>query len=152
MQADQASSAVAPLSFFLAETNFERFNAISLPTLASPGICLTDTWSWGIVTQDPIRQNLAAELIRWLTLPEFLGPWTHAMGLLPPTAAALELWPDGTETSLVSRLVTVARPRPSAETLATFGPPIHQAVQTVLLNATPPSSAALEALNELQNR
>jgi ABC-type glycerol-3-phosphate transport system substrate-binding protein len=144
------ASAVTSLSSFLTEGDLETTFAIPLPTRNESGICPAKTWSWAIVTSDPARQNIAGQLLTWLTQPEFLGPWTHALGMLPSTKSGLSHWPEGVETAIVSNLVTVAQPQPFGETLAIFGPPLHAAVKAVLSGATP-SSAALAAAQTIQN-
>ena len=151
LQAGEAASAVAPLSNFLANSDANAIAAAPLPARSEPGICPTKTWSWAIVTQDPARQDLAGQLITWLSQPEFLGPWTYALGMLPPTTSALAQWPAGSHSSLAYNLVTVAQPQPSAEVLATFGPPFHTAIEAVLDDIVTPSSAALDAVQAIQN-
>ena len=151
LQAEEAASAVAPLSDFLANGGSDAIAAAPLPTRSEPGICPTKTWSWAIVTQDPDRQDLAGQLITWLSQPEFLGPWTYALGMLPPTTSALAQWPTGAHSSLAYNLVSIAQPQPSAEVLATFGPPFHTAIEAVLDGSVTPSSAALDAVQVIQN-
>ena len=151
LQVEEAASAVAPLSDFFANGGSDFIAAAPLPTRSEPGICTTKTWSWAIVTQDPARQDLAGKLITWLSQPEFLGPWTYALGMLPPTTSALDQWPTGAHSSLAYNLVTIARPQPSAEVLATFGPPFHAAIEAVLDGIATPSSAAVEAVQAIQN-
>ncbi len=151
LQAEEAASAVAPLSDFLANGGSDAIAAAPLPTRSEPGVCPTKTWSWAIVTRDPALQDLAGQLITWLTQPEFLGPWTYALGMLPPTTSALAQWPTGAHSALVYNLVTVAQPQPSAEVLATFGPPFHTAIEAVLDGIVTPSSAALDAVQAIQN-
>ncbi|HEY42768.1 MAG TPA: carbohydrate ABC transporter substrate-binding protein [Anaerolineae bacterium] len=150
LKSDQASSAIAPLSAFMATEDPKNIGAVPIPARTQPGICPTETWSWSIVTLDPVRQSLASELITWLTQPEFLGPWTYALGMLPPTASSLAMWPEGPAAALASSLVTVAQPKPSAEELATFGPILHQAVEAVILGGVSPTEAAQNALEELR--
>jgi ABC-type glycerol-3-phosphate transport system substrate-binding protein len=144
------ASAVTSLSLFMTEGDLETTFAIPLPTRNESGICPAKTWSWAIVTSDPTRQSIVSQLLTWLTQPEFLGPWTHALGMLPPTKSGLSYWPEGVETAIVSNLVTVAQPEPFGETLANFGPPLHTAVKAVLDGMTP-SSAALAAAQAIQN-
>ena len=151
LQAEEAASVVAPLSDFIAIGGSDAIAAAPLPTRSEPGVCPTKTWSWAIVTQDPARHELAGQLITWLTQPEFLGPWTYALGMLPPTTSALAQWPTGAHSSLAYNLVTVARPQPSAEVLATFGPSFHTAIEAVLDGIVTPSSAALDAVQAIQN-
>ncbi|UCF59801.1 MAG: extracellular solute-binding protein [Anaerolineaceae bacterium] len=145
------SSAVAPLSSYLTEGNSETIAAIPLPSRTQPGISPAENWSWAIVTSDPIRQSMVAELIMWLTEPEFLGPWTYALGMLPPTTSSLALWPEDVEAALVSSLVTVAQSRPTAEELATFGPILHSALEAVMLGGVTPTEAARNTLEELRS-
>jgi ABC-type glycerol-3-phosphate transport system substrate-binding protein len=149
-RSQQISSAVASLNSFLSEGNFNTTSATAIPTRNELGTSFSETWSWAFVTRDPARQQLAAELLTWLTQPEFLGAWTYELKLLPPTAAALARWPEGPESALVSSLVTIATPKPSAEGMATFGPPLRSAVEAVLVNGATPSAAALSASQTLQ--
>jgi multiple sugar transport system substrate-binding protein len=150
-RAEKALSAVAPLSTLLKEGEFKFTSAIPLPTRIEPGASFTETWSWAVVVQDPARQEIVSQLLQWLTQPEFLGPWTYSLGLLPPTASALALWPEGPESALASSLVTLAVPLPSAEVLATFGTPLRIATVSVLQYGAMPSSAALTAAKALQS-
>jgi ABC-type glycerol-3-phosphate transport system substrate-binding protein len=151
LRSEQAASAVTPLSLFIAESDFRSTFAIPLPTRSEPGTGLAETWSWAIVTRDPARREMVAELLTWLTQPDFLGQWTYALGLLPPTASALAEWPEGYETALVSGLVTLVEPYPAEEVLILFGPHIREAVESVIRDGAFPSSAAFNALRNLQN-
>jgi ABC-type glycerol-3-phosphate transport system substrate-binding protein len=150
LKSDRASSAIAPLSAFLTDEDTKSIAAVPIPARTQPGICPTVTWSWSIVTTDPVRQSLASELIAWLTQPEFLGPWTHALGMLPPTTSSLAMWPEGSAAALVSSLVTVAQPKPTAEELATFGPVLHDAVEAVIVGGVNPTEAAQNASEQLR--
>jgi ABC-type glycerol-3-phosphate transport system substrate-binding protein len=120
-----------------------------LPDTESEPICFVDFWSWAIVTRDPARQARAAQLLSWLSAPEFLGPWTFALGALPPAAGALELWPPSPGASLASRLVMASTPRPSEEIIATVGAPLRNATESVLTGTMSPEAAALAASQDL---
>ncbi len=146
---ERATSATAPLSEFLVESDLRVFSAVPVPTQSEPGTGLAETWSWAIVNNDFDHQTLAAELIDWLTQPEFLGPWTHALGMLPPTTLALSQWPEGPETSLASSLVTIVQPDIAAETLDVVGTAIHQAVIAVIRDGVKPSNAAVDAAQSI---
>jgi ABC-type glycerol-3-phosphate transport system substrate-binding protein len=151
LRGGRAASALATLSSFLAEGDPKTLSAIPLPTRDGAGTVLTRAWSWSIVGRDPSRQALAGELIAWLIDPTFLGPWTHALGLLPSTTEALSQWPDGADLAVASRLVTVARPAPPAEVLAAFGPPLQEAVVSVLSGEATPEKAALAAAQAIHS-
>lgn len=146
---ERATSALAPLSAVLLESDLRIYSAVPLPNQSESGIGFSKTWSWAIVSDDPDQQKLAAELIEWVTRPQFLGPWTHALGMLPTTAQAMELWPEGPETSLANGLVTVMQPHPTSATLSLFGPPIMAAVDAVIRDGVTPSNAALDAAQSI---
>ena len=145
----RAQAGLARLSALLAAGDASLDASPLQPSPDSRAICFVDTWSWAMVTRDPDRQALAAQLLVWLSAPEFLGPWTHALGLLPPTASALELWPAGPKAVLASRLVVAASPRPSEEITATLGGPLRDAAEAVLTGTMSPEAAALAASQDL---
>ncbi len=146
----RAQSATASTGEFLSEYDPALDSLQPLPTRDGTGICIADVWSWALVTRDAARQEFALRLLAWLTAPEFLGEWTHALGLLPSSTAALALWPEAPQTAIANRLVTVARPRPTTEVLATFGPSLHAAVDSVLAGEASPETAAQAAALALQ--
>ena len=146
---ERATSALAPLSALLLESDLRIYSAVPLPNQSEPGFGFSKTWSWAIVSDDPDQQNLATVLIEWLTRPQFIGPWTHALGMLPTTAQAMEQWPEGPETSLANGLITVMQPHPTSATLSLFGPPIREAVDAVIREGVTPSNAALDAAQSI---
>jgi len=146
----QAASALAPLSTFFGQYSPILTSAAPLPARASAGSIYVETWSWAIVPHDSAREALATELLQWLSDPEFLGPWTNALNMLPPNAATLATWPDGSKASIASRLVTIARIKPDDEILDALGPPLYDAVGQVLLNLASPEEAAAAVIEILQ--
>jgi ABC-type glycerol-3-phosphate transport system substrate-binding protein len=151
LHSEQAASAVTPLSQFLNESDFRSTSAIPLPTRSEPGTGMAKTWNWAVVTRNPLRREIVRELLAWLNQPDFLGQWTHALGLLPPTASALTEWPEGPESALVSGLVTLVDPYPAEQVFILFGPHIRDAVESVIRDDTLPSSAAFSALRNLRS-
>jgi len=151
VRGERAAGGTAPLSLFLSQHDPETQAALPLPTKGGAGICFAETWSWAIVAQDTERQRLSAELITWLSEAEFLGPWTNALGMLPPNRSALGAWPGGIDRSFVSRLVSVSRPTPPEEVLVTFGPPLQAAVEAVLSGGATPDAAAQAAVQVISS-
>jgi ABC-type glycerol-3-phosphate transport system substrate-binding protein len=145
----QSNSAVVPLSLALENYNPDSMTASLIPTQSEPGFSLSKTWSWAVVATDPDRQSLVLELIDWLSQPEFLGPWTRALNLLPPDSNALDQWPTGPQTDLARQIAQAAEPYPGPEELATFGPALYSAVQAVITSDLPPATAVVEALQLL---
>jgi ABC-type glycerol-3-phosphate transport system substrate-binding protein len=146
---ERATSAIAPLSTFLLNSDLRVYSAVPIATQTGPGTGLANTWSWAIVNNNPDHQELTAEMIEWLTAEEFLGSWTHSLGMLPSTTLALSHWPEGPETSLASSLVTVVQPDIPLEILDLVGPAIHQAVIDVIQDGIKPSSAAVNAAQSI---
>jgi ABC-type glycerol-3-phosphate transport system substrate-binding protein len=147
---NRAAAAVAPFGLFLDEHDSGNEAAVPLPTRDGAGISLMQAWSWALVTPDPLRQALAIELIEWLSEPEFLGPWSRELGLLPTNAEALATWPDDSPTAMANRLVSSARARPSEETFATLGPPLAEALRAVIERGISPLTAARLAAESLE--
>jgi ABC-type glycerol-3-phosphate transport system substrate-binding protein len=144
----RAASAVAPLEGWLLAPR-PGSSAAPLPTRDGGGVALARTWSWSLVTEEADLQTIAVDLVEWLSDPEFLGPWTHALGSLPPNAAALEKWPSGTAATLVNQIVRVAQPMPPRGVTDIVGPALRKAVDAVLSGALTPQTAALQASTEV---
>ncbi len=151
LQDNGAASAVSPLNFYMLEHDPEKFSAVPLPTQDGQGVGLASTWSWAIVTQDSERIPIVAELLTWLSAPDFLGLWTHSLGMLPPTSASLAAWPEGADASLVSSLVTVTQPMPHSSLRLTIGPILYDAVEAVIGGGEAPTTAAQAAAEALAN-
>ena len=151
LQDNGAASAVAPLSSYLLEHDPEKLSAVPLPTQGGSGVGLASTWSWAIVTQDAERIPIVAELLAWLSAPDFLGLWTHSLGMLPPTSASLAAWPEGDDAALASSLVTVTQPMPPSSLRLTIGPVLFDAVEAVIGGGEAPTTAAQAAAEALAN-
>jgi ABC-type glycerol-3-phosphate transport system substrate-binding protein len=145
IKANRTASAVVPLSLFLQEHDPERLNGAPLPTSTDTGIALAHTWAWGLVTKGSQSDQLKIELLNHLMDPSFLGPWTEALGVLPPNGAALAAWNEGPDSALVSSLVTVARPLPPRSVRTTISAALLEAVEAVLTGTLEPSAAAQAA-------
>lgn len=143
----QAAAAVAPFSTLLAEKKPRAVSAAPIPTRGGRGITFTQAWSWAIVSKDQAQQAVVLGLLAWLTVPDFLGPWTHALGLLPPNPASLSAWPDDVDAAIASQFVTSGRPKPPADLIAVYGPPIQSAIQAVLSEGMDPTEAAQAIAN-----
>jgi multiple sugar transport system substrate-binding protein len=147
----RAASALAPFSSFMAQHNPSINLALPLPTRAGRGLSFSETWSWAVVAQDPTRQEIAIELLQWLSEPTFLATLTYDLGFLPSSSAALGAWPDDANASVASQLVLVSRPALSEEILNTFGPVLQISVDAVIRGTQTPEEAALAAQQAIEN-
>jgi ABC-type glycerol-3-phosphate transport system substrate-binding protein len=108
-----------------------------------PGTAMISGWHWAILTPDPARQQLAAELLAWLLEPDNLGSWSYAGHWLPASINALSGWPtDDTYIPFAREQILLGIPRPEADTLATVRPALRTAVREVLLGTKSPAAAA----------
>jgi len=147
----RAASAAAPLSAALPSLDNQRLAAAPFPGRSVPGTTLLRPWSWSVVTRDPSQQRLASQLMDWLSQPEFLGAWTHALGLLPPTPEALQAWPDAEDAMLASSLLDSAQLVPEPDLLAILGPVLQEAALAVISSRSSPQDAAAAAVEAVHN-
>jgi hypothetical protein len=87
----------------------------------------------------------------WLSEPGFLGAWTHALGLLPPTPAALQAWPDAEDALLASTLLDTGQVEPEPDLLAILGPVLQEAALAVISGRLSPQDAARAAVEAVHN-
>lgn len=149
-EAGLVAGAHATVSRYL-QAGIPASTLVPIPTRDGRGIALTQTWAWAMVARDPSRQEAVARLVAWLSAPEFLGPWTQQLGLLPPTRESLDQWPDDQWGALATRIALAARPRPTDEILAIVGPAVQTGVEAVLSGSLSPREAAIEAADSLES-
>ncbi len=147
----RAASAAAPLSTYLLAADPDRLAALPAPTRTAPGITLLRPWTWAVLTRDPEQQRLTVQLLAWLSEPSFLGPWTHALGILPPTTASLSAWPEAGDSATAKALLAAAQVLPSEEALTILGPPLQEAALSVINGRLTPQAAAEAAIEAIRN-
>ncbi|MGD8553346.1 MAG: extracellular solute-binding protein, partial [Anaerolineales bacterium] len=149
IQSNRTGSAVVPLSLFILEHDPDRLGGAPLPTSTESGIALANTWSWGLVAKSTETGDLQIALLTHLMDPAFLGPWTQALGLLPPNSATLASWTEGSDSALASSLVTVTRPLPPRSSRVPVAAAFLEAVEAVLTETLSPAEAAQAAADAL---
>jgi ABC-type glycerol-3-phosphate transport system substrate-binding protein len=115
------------------------------PSRDGQGTCFVDPWSWAVVNRPSAPDPLAIELATWLARPEFAGPWTRALNLLPATSSALSTWPTDESRTLVETLSSTCLSLPSPEDLNLFGPALRDAAGATLTGELTPEAAAAAA-------
>jgi multiple sugar transport system substrate-binding protein len=122
-----------------------------IPTRDGNVTTLSQGWAWAIVTSDPTRQALAAQLIEWLMEPENSGEWNLAAGHLPTRKAAFELL--GTEDSyypFLSKQLEEAYPRPAGAIYSNMARVLQQGVEKVMTGEATPQEAAKSAIESIE--
>ncbi len=127
----------------------ENFFSNYPPTPEGTHFTLATCWSWAVATPDANRRVKAAELLDWLSAPEFLAAWGDAQGFLPVTNEVSADWPAGSEKVFVAGISENALPYPSEEISAALGPIFSQAARRVLLEGILPEDAAREAVRSI---
>lgn len=90
--AGQAPMAQVSATRYLSERyQYPDVRFASLPTRDGKTVSVATGWAFAIITQDPVRQLAAAQLIRWLVGTEQLVAWSRAAQRLPSTRIALLL-------------------------------------------------------------
>jgi ABC-type glycerol-3-phosphate transport system substrate-binding protein len=143
LRSGQDGAGQVPFHDFAATFNPTVYAAGPFPTSDGRGIVLASPWFWATPTRStgPLRDDL----LDWLSDPQFLAEWSHALGAMPVRPDVLALWPDGPEAAIASRLVSVALPKPPAAVLQAYGPRFADALQAVLGGELLPLEAATQA-------
>lgn len=149
----RASGAVTFFGNYLMDRHRVAATAIGpIPTHTGSHTTFARQWNYALVTTDPSRQAIALELMRWLTAPDNLGPWTLAAMVLPPRAQALTGWSEPTLAPVADALLKVAQPEPTPALLSKIGPALNTAVQSVLSGQTTPEQAASNVISTVNGR
>ncbi len=141
---------VTTASRYLQQLNREL---VARPLLTSSGIpaTLVSGWGWALTNPDPNKQVAAAELARYLSTPEFTGPWTEAAQLLPLRSKAVDLWEDTEHREAANLLLPAAQMQPSDNITPTIRQALLDAVISVLNGELSPPEAAQNAADQFQN-
>lgn len=90
--AGQAPMAQVSAARYLSERQqYPEVRFAPLPTRDGKTVSVATGWAFAIITQDPVRQLAAAQLIQWLVGTEQLVAWSRAAQRLPATRIALLL-------------------------------------------------------------
>jgi ABC-type glycerol-3-phosphate transport system substrate-binding protein len=120
------------------------------PGVTGSLVPLTTTWAWAIATDDPARQELAADLIMFLTTPQNLANWSRLTHMLPARRDAMTMLAEDNPYYLFAHQESErARPMPVSETSRLLDV-IGDAVFQVLTTDTPPLLLAEQASSALR--
>lgn len=132
---------------YLAEREgLKQVGYIAAPGYAAPARSLADGWALAIVTRDPARQQLAAELIAWLLQPQNAAAWSRAAGWLPTSPEALAAWGTDPYFTFLDEQLATAIVHPAGADYAQAAARIQKAVVGVIKGEVTPEQAAEAAL------
>ena len=107
---------------------------------------MADGWALAIVTTDPARQRLAAELIAWLLTPANAAEWAQAAVWLPTSPEALKTWGTDSYYTFLDGQLANALNHPAGADYAQAAARIQKAVISVIKGETTPEQAVEAAL------
>ncbi|MEX1143251.1 MAG: extracellular solute-binding protein [Anaerolineales bacterium] len=122
-----------------------------LPTPEGEPLALVKGWVWAVSTPDSDRAALVAELVEFLTTPEFIAQWTDAAGLIPPRHSSLSAWSPGDKQTLASQIVDSAAALPGQTIVDLWGNALTEAVVAVLKEELTSEEAVQQVLERVAN-
>lgn len=135
----------------LFDTRNVDISGAPLPTQNGDYITLVKGWVWAISTPYTDRAELVAELIEFLSTPEFIAQWSAAAGMLPPRASSLAAWSPDAKQALASQIIADAIALPPQETLQLWGQPLADAMVAILKQEQTPQEAMQAVLAAVAN-
>ncbi|MGD2027549.1 MAG: extracellular solute-binding protein [Anaerolineales bacterium] len=125
--------------------------ATTPPSIEGNSFTVMKGWVWSVTSPDPNEQAAAMELARFLSAPEFTGPWTEAANLLPLRPSALDRWQNEQNRGLAGLLLSVGEPVPPPRVKAVVSTPIRDAILDVITGVQTPSEASQSVMDILGN-
>ena len=123
-----------------------------LPAPNQKPFTLMKGWVWALPGLDDSRRELAAELAEFLTESSYLAEWSEAAGYLPARPSALAAWSDSDARVILETVSKSGRLIPANDLLSVLGPALQNATMQILKRASDPASAALEAVQSLEQK
>jgi len=147
-QEAQSNLSISWVSRFL-NTELPDSALATIPTADGIPYTFATGWVWSLVSSDPERQELVAELVEFLTQSEYLGEWNHASGYLPPRPSAVITWENEAFYNTLVQIGSSAHLAPSTEIIQILGPILSENTVDVLKEQTDPATAAQNAIDAL---
>lgn len=116
------------------------------PGWAGPAAPVAAGWALAIVTTNPKREQLAADLIAWLLAPERAGAMARAAGWLPTSPAALDTWGEEPYYTFLDQQLAAAVSPPVGADYAQTSSQLQRAIVAVLAEGVSPRDATAAAL------
>jgi ABC-type glycerol-3-phosphate transport system substrate-binding protein len=142
----------APMACASARKYATDGSALDAGHAAAPGLSGAATpiaggWALAIVTRDPRRQALAAELIGWLLRPENAGAWAKAGGWLPTSSGAISAIATDEYATFLDAQMAAARSIPVGPDSANTAGRIQSAIVSVVTGESDAAAATEAAIN-----
>jgi len=124
----------------------KRTRYARVPTINGSLTTIARSWAWGVLTQDPARQLMAARYIATATAPDYLSLWSSASNHLPARRSILALAVEDQDYhAFLDEQLQNARPYPDVRGYPQIQDAIVQAIEDVLDGVATPERAAVTA-------
>jgi ABC-type glycerol-3-phosphate transport system substrate-binding protein len=110
-----------------------------MPTKEGKAFAYADGWVWCVIPSNPGTEQVAVELIEFLTAGDYLYDWSLEAGFLPVRPSGLAAWEEESFYSTLGQLLPTAVLIPDRYFLHEFGSGIRDAVVAVLKDQVEPS-------------
>lgn len=120
------------------------------PALTEPEITLGTGMAWALGNPDPVRQELALNLMAELTDTEFLSSWSEALGWLPARPSALGAWKDPNLKPALEKIAQATRLYPPDEIVNRLGPALRNATLLILKDGADPTETAKTTIESIK--
>lgn len=143
VSAKAAMSNVSSAKYLADRSLLKNTSFAAIPTRDGNVGTLSKGWALAIVTEDPARQAVAAQLIEWLLEPENNADWNLAAGHLPTRQAAFDhLSTADPYFPFVRQQLENVHLRPMASAYEKIGRALQKAIHDVLQGEASPQEAA----------
>jgi len=124
----------------------KRTRYAQVPTIDGKPITLARSWAWGVVAQDPFRQEIAGRYVASAVGPKHLPAWSSASFHLPTRRSILRLAIEDREyRAFLHEQLQNARPYPNLRGYSHIQEAVLRAIQDVLDGVATPERAAITA-------
>ena len=121
------------------------------PIIKDAPVSIVDGWVWSITDPNMDHHALIADLIEFLTAPDFLRTWSPATGILPVRPSSLGGWQDQNLINILNQVALSSRVKPRNEVITTLGPLLMEQVVLILSGKTTAPIAAQTVIDKLGN-
>ncbi len=129
----------------------EDSSALPLPIFDEPSSTFVDGWVWCISDPQNEHNPVNAQLIEFLTDPDFLREWSPAQGALPVRPSSLMGWNNINLRKLLEQVAMSAMVKPRTDVLTFLGPILTEQVVEILSGKTTAPIAAQAVMERVEN-
>ena len=122
----------------------------ALPTKDSKAFTYVDGWVWSVIPSNVETEQIAVELVEFITTDTYLSTWGFEGGYIPTRPSGMDSWSENSFFSTLQQLLPSAVLIPNLDIVDELGPGIRDAVLAILKDQIEPAIALSELLDNIQ--